>query len=207
MNRESADAYIKDGCGRCELYRTVDCKVLLWTDALEALREILLETELKEEMKWGVPCYTLDGKNVLMMTSFRRSCALSFFKGAAFDDPEGLLTKPGPNSRYGRLLEFTSLEQVELLREQTEAFVQTAIQAERDGIEVDVGDETEPVPSELEELLASDPDLSSAFDKLTPGRKRSHILYVSGAKQSATRTRRAEKCAPKITAGKGFNER
>ena len=94
MNRESADAYIKDGCGRCELYRTVDCKVLLWTDALEALREILLETELKEEMKWGVPCYTLDGKNVLMMTSFRRSCALSFFKGAAFDDPEGPRKRP-----------------------------------------------------------------------------------------------------------------
>jgi uncharacterized protein YdeI (YjbR/CyaY-like superfamily) len=206
MNTESVDAYIEDGCGRCDLYRTADCKVLLWTDALVALRQMLLETELEEEMKWGVPCYTLDGKNVLMMTSFRRGCALSFFKGAAFDDPEGLLTKPGPNSRYARLLEFTSLEQVESLREQTEAFIQVAIQAERDGVEVVVEDD-EPMPEELERRLATDAGLADAFEKLTPGRQRSHILHISGAKQSATRERRVEKCAPKIIAGKGFNER
>lgn len=206
MNTESVDAYIRDGCGRCDLYRTPECKVLLWTEPLEALRDLLLESELVEEMKWGNPCYTLDGKNVIMLASVRRHCALSFFKGAALEDEGGLLSKPGPNSRYARLFTFTSSDEVEHHEDAIKGFIEQAINLERDGVEVIVDDDDE-LPAELEHRLSTDPDLQRAFDALTPGRQRSHILHVSGAKKSETRARRAEKCVARILLGKGFNER
>lgn len=207
MDTTSVDAYLADGCGRCAHYQTPACKVHLWTDALVALRALLGETELVEEMKWGSPCYTLDGKNVVALWARAEHCALSFFKGAAMADDDGLLSSAGPNSRYVRLLLFRSLADVERLRPQTEALVRQAIDLQRAGVEVVVDDAPEPVPVELEERLEADPDLQLAFAALTPGRRRSHVLYVSGAKQSATRAARVERCAPKIMAGRGFNER
>lgn len=207
MNTTSVDSYLQDGCGRCDHYQTPACKVHLWTDALVALRELLRQTELVEEMKWGSPCYTLDGKNVVMMTSFRGHCSLSFFKGVALSDDEGVLVSPGPSSRFMRYLRFTSGAEVVQRRAQIERFLRDAIALERSGVSLEVPDAAEPMPAELEERLTADDDLRRAYDALTPGRQRSHILHVSGGKQSATRARRVEACATKILAGKGFNER
>lgn len=207
MNNTSVDSYLRDGCGRCEHYRTPECKVHRWTDGLEALRELLLESGLVEEMKWGSPCYTLNGKNVVMLVSRREYCALSFFKGAALADGDGVLVSPGPNSRFARLLTFRSLEEVMERRLQAARLVQQAIELERAGTKVTPSDAPEPVPVELEQRLAADPELRRAFESLTPGRQRSHILYIAGAKQSETREKRIERCVPKIAAGKGFNER
>jgi len=207
MNNTNVDSYLRDGCGRCDRYQTPECKVHRWTDVLVALREIVLETELVEEMKWGQPCYTLDGQNVLMVTAFKNYCVLSFFKGVALTDDAGLLAAPGPNSRYVRRLEFTSLEEVMELRQDALRLINEAIELEREGIEVEPSGGPEPMPIELQQRLAGDPDLERAFDELTPGRQRSHILYVSGAKKADTRERRVERCVPKIVAGKGFHER
>lgn len=207
MNTTSVESYLQDGCGRCERYRTPQCKVLQWTDALVALRELLLESGLQETMKWGCPCYTLEGKNVIMLTSLKDYCALSFFKGAALTDAAGLLRSPGPNSRYARLLAFTTAEEVARLRPQIAGYIEQAIALERAGAKVVTDDGPEPVPEELEERLAADAELRAAFEALTPGRQRSHILYVAGAKQSATRNARVDRCLPKILAGRGFNER
>lgn len=112
MNTTSVDAYLRDGCGRCDKYQTPACKVHLWTAPLEALRALLRSTELVEEMKWGSPCYTLGGKNVVMLTSFKEHCALQFFKGAALDDEAGVLERPGPSSQQVRLVKFRSLADV-----------------------------------------------------------------------------------------------
>ncbi len=158
-------------------------------------------------MKWGSPCYTFEGKNVVMMASRRDFCALSFFQGAGFDDPGELLEAPGPNSRYARYLKFRSADDVEEHREAIRDFIEQAIEWRRTGKTVDVSDELEPMPDELEARLESDPALRDAFDELTPGRQRSHILHVGGAKRASTRERRVEKCVPKILAGKGYNER
>jgi uncharacterized protein YdeI (YjbR/CyaY-like superfamily) len=207
MNQTSVDSYLLEGCGRCSLYRTPECKVHRWTDALIVLRQVLLESELVEEMKWGAPCYTLDGKNVAMMAALKDSCTLSFFKGAALTDDEGVLESPGPNSRHARLLRFRSAEEVDERRSQVQRYVQQAIEAERSGLEVVLTDEADPLPEELEQRLASDPLLKKAFESLTPGRRRSHSIYVAGAKQSETRKQRVERCVPKIFSGKGFNER
>lgn len=65
----------------------------------------------------------------------------------------------------------------------------------------------EPLPEELLVRLESDPELLEAFEALTPGRKRSHTIYISGAKGTEARSRRVERCVPKIMAGMGFQDR
>ncbi|NMO16779.1 hypothetical protein HPC49_09035 [Pyxidicoccus fallax] len=207
MNNTSVDSYLRDGCGRCEHYKTPACKVHRWTKALEALRELVLASGLVEEMKWGCPCYTLGGKNVVMVTAFKEYCALQFFKGAALVDDAGVLESPGPNSRFARFLKFQSVEDVIARRPVARRLVDQAIALERAGTKVAPKAAPEPVPVELERRLAADPALRRAFEALTPGRQRSHILHISGAKQSETRERRVDRCAPDILSGRGFNER
>jgi uncharacterized protein YdeI (YjbR/CyaY-like superfamily) len=207
VNRTSVDAYLQDGCGRCDRYQTPTCKVHRWTPALVALRGLLRSTALTEEMKWGSPCYTLEGKNVVMLASFNDSCALSFFKGAALVDEEGALETAGPNSHVARVLRFRSVEDALARLSQAGRFVEQAIALERDGVKVAHATAPQPIPEELARRLAEDPSLRAAFEALTPGRRRSHILHVSGAAQAATRVRRVERCVSDILAGRGFNER
>jgi len=207
MNTGSVESYLTDGCGRCDKYQTPECKVVTWAQPLVALRKLLTSTELGEQLKWGSPTYTVDGKNVLMLTCFKDYACISFFQGALLDDPDGRLDKPGPNTQAGRVMKFTSAEQVEAERDQVLAFVTRAIELKRSGARVSFATSPEPMPDELQDALDGDPDLQAAFDALTPGRQRSHILHVGGAKQSATRERRVQKCIPKILAGKGFLDR
>lgn len=207
MNTTSVDAYLRDGCGRCDKYQTPACKVHRWTAPLVTLRALVLDAGLVEEMKWGSPTYTLDGKNVVMLAALVDHCGLQFFKGAALDDPDGVLESPGESSRFVRFLRFRTEADVLARRAVARRLVAQAIALERAGTKVEPKGGPEPVPVELEERLAADPRLAKAFAALTPGRRRSHVLHVSGAKQSATRARRVEKCLVDILAGRGFNER
>lgn len=207
MNTSSVDSYLSEGCGRCDHYRTPRCKVHRWRGGLAALREVLLAAGLEETVKWGAPCYTLGGKNVAMLVALRESCGLSFFKGAALPDDEGLLEAPGPNSRHGRYLRFRSEDEVLARLPEAARFVAAAIALEAAGVTIAPLAEPEPLPLELAQRLADDPALQQAFEALTPGRRRSHVLHVSGAKQPETRERRVERCVLAILAGKGFNER
>lgn len=207
MIQTDLQAFFRDGCGRCEHYQTPVCKVRVWPDVLAELHAIVRDSPLAASMKWGMPCYTLDGANVAMLAAMKDCCTLSFFKGAALHDPDGLLEPAGPNSHYARLLRFRSVDDVRERREHTVRIIEQAIAAERAGVIVQRPTDAEPMPAELNARLDADPALRDAFDALTPGRKRSFVLYVSGAKQAKTRADRAERCAPKIFAGKGFNER
>ncbi len=207
MNTESVDAYLRDGCGRCEHYKTPACKVHRWTQALVTLRALVLARGLVEEMKWGSPCYTLAGKNVVMLVSFKESCALQFFRGASLKDDDGLLESPGPNSRHGRFLRFRSNDEVVARAARAGRLVEEAIALERSGTKRKREAAKDPLPVELARRLAADPELQEAFEALTPGRRRSHSLHISGAKQSETRERRVERCAAEIRLGRGCNER
>lgn len=207
MNTGTVDDYLRDGCGRCDHYQTPACKVHQWTAALDALRAQVLALGLDEQLKWGSPTYSDDDKNVVMIVSTVDYCALSFFQGVALTDPDGLLEAPGPNSRFARYLKFRSADEVAAHRASIDDLLKQAIALRRAGHQIEVDDGPPTVPDELAAQLAADPALDLAFAALTPGRQRSHILYVEGAKQSATRHRRAERCAEKILAGKGFNER
>ncbi len=180
-----------------------------WTDELAQLRRIVLECGLTEEVKWGAPCFTADGGNVVILGVLNDYCCLSFFKGVLLKDPEGILQAPGENSRSGRLIPFTDVDQI-LAREETlKAYVREAAENERAGVTVDFATDREdlPVPAELQARLDEDPAFRAAFEALTPGRRRGWVLHFSGAKQSATRASRIEKAAPRILAGKGMHDR
>jgi uncharacterized protein YdeI (YjbR/CyaY-like superfamily) len=207
MNTTSVDAWLRDGCGRCDKYQTPECKVHLWTRPLVALRALVRESGLVEEMKWGNPCYTLDGKNVAMVAAFKEHCALSFFKGAALDDADGVLDAPGPNSRHMRLVKIHTLADVTARRASIKRLLAQAIEFERAGVKVKKAPAPAALPAELARRLAADAALAKAFKALTPGRQRSHVLYISAAKQPETRQRRVERCAVDIAAGRGMNER
>ncbi len=207
IQRESVEAWLRDGCGRCDLYRTPDCKVHRSAPALRRLLALVRETELAETLKWGQPCFTLGGKNIVMVGALRDHCMLSFFQGAALADPEGLLEPAGPNSRIARLIRFRSAAEVESVASSVARLLTAAIAQARVGARVPRPESPEPLPDVLSARLAEDAELRAAFARLTPGRQRSHGLHIGGAKQHETRLRRLARCIPKILAGKGFQER
>lgn len=201
------DHYFTDGCGRCPLGGTPGCKALQWRAIFDKLRPLLLSCGLAEELKWGVPCYTTQGRNVLLMAGFKDYCALSFFKGVLLTDPRGLLQRPGENTQAGRLVRLTRASEVDALAPQLTAFIHEAIAIEHAGRTVPLKPIHEhPVPPELQERLDADPALEAAFHALTPGRQRGYLLHIAAPKQSQTRARRTEQCAPRILAGKGLHD-
>lgn len=201
------DRFLIEGCMRCEKGATPACKVHRWTPILERLREILLSTELTEERKWGVPVYTLSGKNVILLGVFNDSCVISFMKGSLMRDPEGILELPGPNSQEGRIIRFTKLEKLEKLESFLPKYIQEAIEIEKSGKKIEKPNPEESIlPKELTLKFAEHAGLEKAFFDLTPGRQRGYLIHFTGAKQSATRLSRIEKCVEKIMAGKGMME-
>ncbi|WP_420579644.1 YdeI/OmpD-associated family protein [Reichenbachiella sp.] len=207
MNTD-VDNYFVNGCGRCADYATPNCKVHLWTKGLSELRRIVLSCGLNEEAKWGMPCYTFQNKNVIMISAFKANASLSFFKGALLQDAEGLLQKPGENSQSARLFKFTTAQEVLNAESTLRAYIFEAIELERAGLAVEFKIVSEfDIPPEFQKAMNDQPKIKSAFEALTPGRQRGYLLHFAQAKQSKTRESRIQKCLPKIFEGKGFNER
>ena len=201
------DNYLREGCGRCPLGGTPECKVHQWTSELELLREIVLDCDLVEELKWGVPCYTLQESNVLLLSAFKDYCSISFFKGALLADHHNTLEKPGKNTQAGRVIRFTNTEKIKALEAALKTYIYEAIEVEKAGLKVNFKKNPEPIPEELEKRLADDPILQTAFEALSPGRQRGYILYFSAPKQSKTRQTRIDKCIGKILNGEGLNDK
>jgi len=173
----------------------------------EALQEIARSCGLTEKIKWGKPCFTLEGKNIVLLQRFNAYIALMFFKGALLRDPEKRLFRVGEHMQAPRQLRFSDIAEVERLRPAIKAYIQEAIALEQAGAKVlvkEAGDYT--VPEELQMRLDADLPFNQAFAALTPGRRKGYILHISAAKQSATRASRVEKCIPKILSGKGLND-
>jgi uncharacterized protein YdeI (YjbR/CyaY-like superfamily) len=205
MNR-SADNYFIEGCGRCPLGGTPDCKVHTWTSELKLLRKIVSECGLTEEAKWGSPCYTFENKNILMLSAFKEYCCISFFKGALLSDHKNLLVKPGPNSQAVRLFKFKNIHEIEKIEKDIRTYIFEAIEIEKAGLSVIFNKNPEPIPEELEIKFEEDPVLKTAFESLTPGRQRSYILHFSQPKQSKTKEARIDKCIPMILCGIGLHD-
>lgn len=202
------DQYFVEGCMRCDLGGTAQCKVHSWQEPMQYLRQLLNNTELKEDYKWSQPCYTLNGKNVLILTAFKNYCCLAFFKGTLMKDPLGVMKSPGKNSQAARQLRFTTLDEVKAQESYIRSCIEEAIALEKSGAKVDFKQKKElEYPEELNEILNSNTQLKQAFESLTPGRQRGYVLYFESAKQSKTRVARIEKYIPKILAGKGFHDR
>ncbi|MGC3992352.1 MAG: YdeI/OmpD-associated family protein [Chthoniobacteraceae bacterium] len=173
----------------------------------EKLRAIVLGCGLTEELKWGQPCYTTDGSNIVIIHGFKEYCALLFCKGALLKDPRRILIQQTENVQAARQLRFTSLGEIEQLEATIASYLKEAVAAEAKGMEVTYKKTADfAMPGELRQKLDADPKLQAAFTALTPGRQRGYLLYFASAKQSKTREARIEKCRPKIFKGKGWNE-
>ncbi len=178
-----------------------------WQAELQQLRSIVLDCGLTEELKWGVPCYTFEGGNIVLIHSFKEYCAIGFFKGALLKDEKGLLIQQTENSQTARQLRFANVEAIIEQEPLLKVYIQEAIEVEKAGLKVAFKPTSEfNLPEELQQELDKNPTFKAAFEGLTPGRQRGYLLHFSEPKQSKTRRARIEKYLPQILNGKGFND-
>lgn len=201
------DLFFIDGCGRCKLYKTAACKVHTWKLELQALRQIALNSGLTEELKWKQPCYTINGKNILIVSAFKESCIINFMKGALLTDPRAILEMPGENSNSSRFIRFKNIDRIIELENTITEYIKEAIEIEQSGVKI-ISKKVEdyPMPEELNQEFKSDIAFKNAFYSLTPGRQKAYLIYYSSAKQSATKISRIQKTKEAIFNGKGMNE-
>lgn len=178
-----------------------------WQNELEHLRMIILESGLDEELKWGVPCFTLEKSNVVLIHGFKKYCAILFVKGALLKDSKGVLIQQTEHVQAARQIRFTNIKEVIQNASIIKAYIKEAIQIEKAGLKVELKKSTELLfPEEFQKKLEKTPALKKAFFALTPGRQRAYNLFFTAAKQSQTREARIEKCIKQILAGKGLND-
>ena len=200
------DKYLIDGCMRCKYGGTPQCKVLNWVDELEQLRQIVLDTGLTEVIKWGVPVYTQNGKNIVTVNALKESANIGFFKGVLLTDKHKILQQQG-NLQSDRIVKFTNVKDIENVKDVLRAYVLEAIEIEESGKKVEFKKNPEPIPDELLEAFEQDLEFKQAFYKLTTGRQRGYIIHFSQPKQSQTRIGRIEKYKEQIFNGIGLNDK
>ena len=182
-------------------------KLEKWREETEKLRAIALACPLTEDLKWGVPCYTVDNANVVIIHGFKDYCALLFVKGALMKDPKGILIQQTENVQSARQIRFTGLKEIVKLEATLKTYIRQAIEVEQAGLKVERKTTAEfEVAEEFQNRLDAQPSLKKAFEALTPGRQRAYLLHFSSAKQSKTREARIDKCTPLILEGKGLND-
>ncbi len=190
--------------------KTVDeyfLKIDKWKEELSELRTILLDCLLQEEIKWGNPCYTYNGKNIILLGGFKNYCVISFIKGSLLKDAENILSQQGENTQSARVIKFTSIAEIQELTAVIKSYIFEAVEVEKLGLKVKFSKSTElELPVELTEFMNRKTAFKTAFYKLSPGRQKGYILHFSGAKKSETRTARIESCEQRILDGYGFRD-
>ena len=183
-------------------------KLKNWKEEFELLREIVLDCGLTEDFKWMHPCYTLDGKNIVLIHGFKEYCALLFHKGGLLKDTHGILIQQTENVQAARQLRFTNAQTIQEMQLIIQDYIEEAVQIEKAGLQVELKKHDEyTLPEELANKFVEIPDLKTAFEGLTPGRQRAYIMHFSSPKQSKTRESRVEKYIPHILDGKGLNDK
>jgi len=178
-----------------------------WQEEFKALREIARACALAEEIKWRWPCYTFQGKNIVLFHGFKHYCAILFFKGALLKDPRHVLIQQTENVQAGRQIRFTSAAAIRKMQSVLKAYIREAVAVEKAGIKLPKKDTSDfAIPEEFQIQLDEMPELKTAFHALTPGRQRGYLLYFSSAKQSKTREGRVEKCMQRIFEGRGLDD-
>ena len=191
---------------RCKYGGTPQCKVVNWVEELKLLRQIVLETGLTEEIKWGVPVYTHNGKNVVTINALKESANIGFFKGILLTDNHKILQQQG-NLQSDRIIKFTNSADIEKLKSALKDYILEAIEIEKSGKKVEFKKIPEPIPKELTKAFENDPAFKKAFYALTTGRQRSYIIHFSQPKQAQTRIGRIEKYKEQIYNGIGLNDK
>ena len=182
-------------------------KAKKWQNEMQLLRDLLLACKLEEVIKWGKPCYTLHGNNVVMIQAFKDHCDLGFFKGALLQDKNGILIKAGENTQAGRQLRFTDIKEIDKQSKIIKSYIIEAVSIEKNGLQYAPESKAEKIHvEELTQIFKKDQAFKKAFESLTPGRQRAYLIHFSSAKQPATRMARIQKQRAKIMCGKGMND-
>jgi uncharacterized protein YdeI (YjbR/CyaY-like superfamily) len=156
-------------------------KAKQWQKELEKLRKIILACQLTEELKWGVPCYTFEKRNIVLIHVFKEYCAVLFFKGALLKDAKGILIQQTKNVQAARQIRFTSVREIVDMETILKGYIREAIEVEKAGLKVKLKKTSEfNIPEEFQNKLDEIPALETAFDALTPGRQRAYILPKPG---------------------------
>ncbi|MCW7483132.1 YdeI/OmpD-associated family protein [Leptospira kanakyensis] len=178
-----------------------------WKKEFEILRSIAMGSKLAEEIKWGQPCYTLNGQNIFLIHGFKDYCAILFFKGALLKDPKNILIQQTKNVQSARQIRFQNVSEIKKLKTIIKSYIKEALQIEESGKKVKMKKTTEfEVVEEFLRRMEQNPKLQTAFESLTPGRQRAYLLHFSGAKKSETREERISKHEKNILNGKGLND-
>ncbi len=182
-------------------------KAKKWQEEMMQLRNIILDCQLTEELKWGVPCYSLQKSNIVLIHAFKDYCAVLFFKGVLLKDAKSILIQQTANVQSARQLRFTSVQEIAKLKATLKAYIFEAIEVEKAGLKEELKKSTEyPVTEEFQNELNKNKSLKAAFHSLTPGRQRAYLLFFSAPKQAKTRASRVEKYVTQIISGKGLND-
>jgi uncharacterized protein YdeI (YjbR/CyaY-like superfamily) len=178
-----------------------------WQKEFDQLRTIVLGCGLTEELKWGNPCYTFEGSNVVLIHGFKEYCALLFFKGALLNDANNILIQQSKNVQAARQARFTNVKEITKIKAILKEYIFEAIEVEKAGLKVELKKTKEyKIPEEFQKKLNENTALKKAFKALTPGRQRGYLLYFSAPMQSKTRESRIEKYTQPILDGKGLND-
>lgn len=173
---------------------------------LVKLRKVIRSTELVEAFKWGIPSYTINGKNVVGIGAFKSYAGLWFFQGSFLKDPHKMLINAQEGKTKGlRQIRFNSTGEIDetILRE----YLLEAIENQKQGKEIKPEKKPLIIPGELKEALSSNGQLAEAFEELTTGKKKEYAEYIAEAKRSETKHSRLEKITPMILTGIGLNDR
>ena len=178
-----------------------------WQDELKRLRELILDCGLTEDFKWMHPCYTFNGKNIVLIHGFKDYCAILFYKGALLKDPKNILMRQTENTQSARQIRFTNVSEIQYLESTIRDYVLEAIEIEKVGLKVKMKKTSDyEVPRELDQKFTESPRLKKAFKNLTPGRQKGYLLHFSQPLQAKTRISRIEKNTERILNGKGLND-
>lgn len=178
-----------------------------WRDEIKALRSVLQATKLIEELKWGAPCYTHNGKNVVGLGAFKSYFGLWFHQGALLkDDQEVLINAQEGRTRALRQWRMTSAKEIKPAA--IKRYIKEAIAHVDEGREIKA-DRRQPVdvPRELKNAMRRHKGATAAFAKLRKGLQREYAEYISSAKRDETKQKRLQKILPLITAGVGLNDK
>lgn len=179
-----------------------------YAEELNLLRSIIDKTELEETIKWSMPTYCLNGKNVLGIGAFKHHFCLWFHQGVFLKDEHGLLINAQENKTKAlRQMRFETMADIK--KPVVLGYVREAIENQRLGKEIKPKRPTKMVniPPELKSALDADNEFYKGFKSLTPGKQREYCEYIDTAKREATKQSRLEKIKPMVMQGVGLHDK
>lgn len=175
---------------------------------LNELRRIIGNHPFEETLKWGIPTYVYQKRNLVGIGGFKNHVGLWFFQGALLKDEYKILHNAQEGkTKAMRQIHFRSIEEID--ENILDHYLKETIDNQVAGRFVKSSKAVKEVklPNELKEYLKSDSALNDSFQLLTPGRQKDYANYISEAKREQTKTDRLLKITPLIKEGKGLYDK